>query len=320
MKYLLYYNNGFVKKFPLTKPILTVGRGNHNDLIIEDDFLSRDHLRIQVENDYITIKDLESTNGTLVDHQPVSEARINFDESFTLGGIEFYLKEGSIKEFKAVKELVPIFSKIKNQLEQGFGSSETRYIQDIYHETLKQVLQTGLKKNDFTKFISDLSGYLSNLPAPGSFIMVSKQNRDFNLLFSVKNKPEFLEALKEILHGKQKLFSKELLSVKIPRKKSCFWSYPIKTGDEVCSLIYISNSSESEKNQKIEKFLYTLSKEISLISQLLFEKKSNHKECLSADMDSGLQIDCPVDIVAASHKVQELILQSKKIAQSDLFI
>lgn len=320
VKYLLYYNKGFVKKFPLAKPVVTIGRGDNNDLVIEDEFLSRNHLRIDVENDCITIRDLDSTNGTLVDNQPVSEARIGMNESFTLGSIEFYLKKGSVREFKAVKELVPIFNRIEKQVIKPFKNAETRYIQSIYHETLKQVLQTGLKKSDFREFASALSGYLSNLNAPGAFFLVSKQKNDFNLILSVSWKSQFFKFLKEILQGRHKIFTKEQLGIKIPRRKACFWSYPIPTGGEPASFIYISSISEKDKNQKMEKFLNTLTKEIALISQLFTEERSPRNDHPVSAQETVETTDRRVNIVAASPKMQELILQAQKIAQSELFI
>ena len=64
MKYLLYYVDGFIKKFPLRKTSITIGRTNDNDLIINEDFVSRKHLQVKAKKDHIIIKDLGSTNGT----------------------------------------------------------------------------------------------------------------------------------------------------------------------------------------------------------------------------------------------------------------
>ena len=317
---MLYYNNGFVKKFPLARPVLTLGRDDRNDLVIEDEFLSRKHLEIKVEDDYIIIRDLESTNGTLVDDQPISEARINLNESFTLGGIEFYLKKGSIREFKAVKELVPYFNKLESQNKNRANKEETLYIQNIYHETLKQVLRSGLKTNDFSDFLLELSGYLSFLNAPGAFFLVSKQSNDFTLTLSVSRKSEFLNVLKRILKSNKKIFVRELSGVKIAKEKFCFWSYPINTGREPSSFIYITSQTDTVKNQKMEKFLNTLYREIILVSQLFIEAKSSRAGNYSVGMDTVASVDGPVNIVAASHQMQELIKQARKIALSDLFI
>ena len=89
MKYLLYYIDGFIKKFPLKKATITIGRTNENNLVIKDDLVSRKHVQINIKKDFIVIKDMDSTNGTYVDSGRVKEAVIKIGESFVLGGKEF---------------------------------------------------------------------------------------------------------------------------------------------------------------------------------------------------------------------------------------
>ena len=81
MKYLLYYVDGFIKKFPLRKASLTIGRGEENDLWMDDDFLSRKHLKVQVKENHIIINDLHSTNGTFVNHTKINRAGTSLNSS-----------------------------------------------------------------------------------------------------------------------------------------------------------------------------------------------------------------------------------------------
>jgi pSer/pThr/pTyr-binding forkhead associated (FHA) protein len=60
-------------EIPLESDIVTIGRGHRNDIIIQDNEVSREHCRlVQVLDDY-EIQDLHSTNGTFVNGQEVDE-------------------------------------------------------------------------------------------------------------------------------------------------------------------------------------------------------------------------------------------------------
>src|SRR5689334_3023604 len=54
----------------------TIGRMKGNTIVIEDSSISLMHAKITRKNDEFFLKDLNSTNGTVVNGQPVSEARL----------------------------------------------------------------------------------------------------------------------------------------------------------------------------------------------------------------------------------------------------
>ncbi len=65
-----------------------VGRGFSNDLQIEDPSISGSHVRIQVEGEVITVKDLGSTNGTFIDRSQVREGFLQPGQLLQLGSVE----------------------------------------------------------------------------------------------------------------------------------------------------------------------------------------------------------------------------------------
>lgn len=56
---------------------ITVGRMKGNTIVIEDTSVSLMHARISVKNGEVLLKDLNSTNGTTVNGQPVNEVKLS---------------------------------------------------------------------------------------------------------------------------------------------------------------------------------------------------------------------------------------------------
>jgi pSer/pThr/pTyr-binding forkhead associated (FHA) protein len=59
-------------RFPIRVPIVNVGRADYNDIVLPDDSVSTTHAKLQRREGIWVVVDLESTNGTLVDGEPVS--------------------------------------------------------------------------------------------------------------------------------------------------------------------------------------------------------------------------------------------------------
>ncbi|MCP5106495.1 MAG: FHA domain-containing protein [bacterium] len=319
MNYLLYYIEGFIKKFPLDKPAITIGRSYENDLVIREDFISRNHVQIDGLEDAITIKDLGSTNGINVHGEKVKEAFIKIGESFILGKMEFFLKRGSLDEFKLAKELIPIFDTIGFENEKKFDNAKTRYIEDIYNETLKVVMQVGMKKNDFNEFMLDLANHLSNLSDFGSLFIISKHPREhdaFDILLSVKNDSLDMDIFKKIVQTNHEIFSAKILSRPLNGDDGpSLYSFPLKSENRNTALIFILNSPLKKEEQKLRDFLSSLVIEIDLLSQLL-----KGKEKTGSDTRPPLPMPEDTDIVAENNQMKELIKQTRKIADSDIFV
>lgn len=67
--------NGPWMEFPLPKGEVIIGRYIEADLYLDDDAVSRRHARITISDETVFLQDLGSTNGTLVDGQPLSPRR-----------------------------------------------------------------------------------------------------------------------------------------------------------------------------------------------------------------------------------------------------
>lgn len=61
------------RKFPLEKPVTTIGRSSMNDLPISDKMLSRQHARILRDDDSgLLVEDMGSRNGTFLNGERLS--------------------------------------------------------------------------------------------------------------------------------------------------------------------------------------------------------------------------------------------------------
>ena len=52
--------------FEIDTAALTVGRGDPNDIPLEDEFASTQHARLEARKDGVWVEDIGSTNGTVV--------------------------------------------------------------------------------------------------------------------------------------------------------------------------------------------------------------------------------------------------------------
>lgn len=76
--------------YPVNKPRLLIGRGKA-DVIIDDALVSRVHCAIEISADEVVLRDLESTNGTLVDGKPIQAAPLSNGSTFKIGAHVFQL-------------------------------------------------------------------------------------------------------------------------------------------------------------------------------------------------------------------------------------
>lgn len=70
--------------YPVVKPRFTLGRANA-DVLVNDPSASRLHCRLEVGDDGVLLRDLNSTNGTLINDQPVQAAMLAHGSAFRIG-------------------------------------------------------------------------------------------------------------------------------------------------------------------------------------------------------------------------------------------
>src|SRR5512141_77065 len=72
---------------PLTKPVTTFGRQLENDIVFHEEFLSRFHAEIVLENDKYVLYDKDSTSGTFVNGKQIHRCVLNSGDLISLANI-----------------------------------------------------------------------------------------------------------------------------------------------------------------------------------------------------------------------------------------
>ncbi|MEY3011849.1 MAG: hypothetical protein RIT45_584 [Pseudomonadota bacterium] len=118
--------DGSVAEYIFDQPVVTLGSAEDNDLVLDDDKVSRVHARIFQEGDDWLIEDLGSTNGTLVNHVRVRVAFLKSGVNVRMGGsqLRFSLLSERVEITPSAREsLGPIVGK-SERMRQLFGVIE----------------------------------------------------------------------------------------------------------------------------------------------------------------------------------------------------
>lgn len=108
--------DGTVAEYIFDQPSVTLGGSDDNDLVLDDDKTSREHARIFQEGDDWLIEDLQSTNGTWVNHVRVRIAWLKSGCTVRLGNSQL--------RFSVLSERVEITPSQRQSLGPIVGKSE----------------------------------------------------------------------------------------------------------------------------------------------------------------------------------------------------
>lgn len=82
-------------EYPITKAYTIIGRDKTADIVLKDPLVSRQHAAIAFDDGEFTLKDLGSTNGTIVQGKMVEQVVLKNKDKFTIGDttIQFILED-----------------------------------------------------------------------------------------------------------------------------------------------------------------------------------------------------------------------------------
>lgn len=92
IQFRVTYPLGDVKVIPLDKTVITIGRHPSNDLVLDDELVSRFHAEIEVDDQRILLLDLGSRNGLHVNEEKMLEATLKDGDVIRIGKILLELR------------------------------------------------------------------------------------------------------------------------------------------------------------------------------------------------------------------------------------
>jgi len=92
----------------LTEESITLGRAPDNMIVLEDASVSGHHAQLQRSGDVYRIKDLDSTNGTRVNSENVTEVTLRFGDRLRFGKLEARFEADLVGGAEPLPEVAPI--------------------------------------------------------------------------------------------------------------------------------------------------------------------------------------------------------------------
>lgn len=104
-----YAENGAGIKLPINKQKMTIGRDSANDISLDDELVSKTHASLEVmitdDNVEYFIQDLNSTNHTFVNDEPVNLHKLRDGDMIRIGMIDFRFVSQSVDEVDETAQL-----------------------------------------------------------------------------------------------------------------------------------------------------------------------------------------------------------------------
>ena len=96
--YLLLLDEGtVVKRVPLEKGSIVIGRSDDADVVISSKDVSRRHASVAYDGTTVCIEDLGSTNGTLVNGKKITKTELCMKDEIRIGDITLLLDDGTCR-------------------------------------------------------------------------------------------------------------------------------------------------------------------------------------------------------------------------------
>lgn len=102
---IVLQKNGSAKQVNVTNTPFVIGRADSCDLVLDNPLVSRSHAVFEAAGDAMTIRDLQSHNGTYVNGQRVESSALSNGDEIKIGGyqIRFLAQGGPIAAAEALR-------------------------------------------------------------------------------------------------------------------------------------------------------------------------------------------------------------------------
>lgn len=84
--------------FPLTKSVVNIGRHSENDLILEDQYISRHHAQLRAIDNRYVVFDVGSTGGIFLNNERVTRATLHPGDVLRIGTVNLIYSQDTTSE------------------------------------------------------------------------------------------------------------------------------------------------------------------------------------------------------------------------------
>ncbi len=117
-----YLTNSNNQIFQLTKPVTNIGRREDNDIVIPDQKVSRQHAQIRISHQHYLIFDLNSTGGTWLNNNRITQATLTSGDVISFAGnLMIYAEDISTSDDEQTNDLNGNTSAPVEKYSEGFG-------------------------------------------------------------------------------------------------------------------------------------------------------------------------------------------------------
>jgi len=311
MLYLLYFRKGFIKKFPLDKQTIFLGRSTDNNFYLNESFISSKHAKINVFKDHIVIEDLNSTNGIFIQSTKIRKAAVKLNQWFRIGYINFFLKKGNPQELVLSEKVHPVLNKISNIISPREDETQEA-ISLLYSEPLVEMLQIGFKLQESIDLFKHAKKLLSHTLKKGCLLLLSKLDNRIKIESEWNYEKTLQPFVNQIL--KFEGFFQRVFINNTSIDSLYFCSFPIilsNRSKQLVLLYLVQADTDISISEQTVYFLEDISVEISIIHSLI--EHNMETETITGEK----QIP---EIITINQQMLNLLLKCEKIAASDLFV
>ena len=144
----------------LTKPLVSIGRGSANDLVLQDSSVSRFHAVIKVRNGKAVIADRDSTNGIIVSGQRVDEWQLRDNDVAKLGSYELRYEE--MRDSGILIKSADLLSTLNKVLRRSRAEDIATQIAGQVSSELRQQIERLERENQLLSMVYDAGIALSS--------------------------------------------------------------------------------------------------------------------------------------------------------------
>ena len=93
--------------YRLTRKTITIGRHTDNDIVVSDPHVSRHHTQLRAAQGHFVLFDLDSTGGTSVNGERVTQRVLQGGDIISLSGVPLIFGQGQIKSADSYPSEIP---------------------------------------------------------------------------------------------------------------------------------------------------------------------------------------------------------------------